>query len=77
MIEDIPYTVSNVEIVEIFKNDGTLEKGKNICVIETGGIFSPEVLLNEYKKKFPNEAISLKDMKPTKLITDGVVRLWI
>jgi len=30
MIEDIPYTVSKVEIVEIFKNDGTLEKGKNI-----------------------------------------------
>lgn len=72
MIEDIPYTVSNVEIVEIFKNDGTLEKGKNICVIETGGVFSPEVLLNEYKKKFPNETISLNDMKPTKLITDGV-----
>ncbi|HBA02954.1 MAG TPA: hypothetical protein DCW51_02725, partial [Clostridium sp.] len=60
MIEDIPYTVSKVEIVEIFKNDGTLEKGENICVIETGGIFSPEVLLNEHKKKFSNEAISLK-----------------
>ncbi len=26
MIEDIPYTVSKVEIVEILKNDGTLEK---------------------------------------------------
>jgi len=77
MIEDIPYTVSKVEIVEIFKNDGTLEKGENICVIETGGIFSPEVLLNEHKKKFPNEAISLKDMKPTKLITDGIAPMDI
>ncbi len=77
MIEDIPYTVSKVEIVEIFKNDGTLEKGKNICVIETGGIFSPEVLLNEHKKKFSNEAISLKDMKPTKIITDGIAPMDI
>lgn len=69
------FTVSEIEINEVYKNDGNAVKGSTICVVEPGGIMDKEFLYNKYKEKFPDEYIDINQIKPAKNITDGVPAL--
>lgn len=69
------FTVSEIEINAVYKNDGNAVKGSPICVVEPGGIMDKEFLYNKYKEKFPDEYIDINQIKPAKNITDGVPAL--
>jgi len=44
-----PFTISQIEITEVYKSDSNIIKGSSICVVESGGIMDKEFLYKKYK----------------------------
>jgi|GEM_PF-1650881 len=70
---DMPFTVSEVVIYDLFKSNSTmLKKNGTVCIIENGGILDEETQIKSFKAKFPNKEINKKEVKSIKLINDGI-----
>jgi len=69
------FTVSEIEINEVYKNDGNAAKGSTICVVEPGGIMDKEFIYKKYKEKFPDGYVDINQIQPAKETFDGVPAL--
>jgi len=67
-----PFTISEIEITEVYESDNNIIKGSTICVVEPGGIMDKEFLYKKYKEKFPDKYININKIKPVKHRFDGM-----
>lgn len=67
-----PFTISQIEITEVYKSDSNIIKGSSICVVESGGIMDKEFLYKKYKEKSPDKDIDINKIKPVKHRFDGM-----
>lgn len=66
------FTISEIEITEFYESDNNIVKGSTICVVEPGGIMDKEFLYKKYKEKFPDKYIDINEIKPSKVVFDGI-----
>ncbi|EQB89593.1 hypothetical protein J2Z44_004101 [Clostridium punense] len=67
-----PFTISEIEITEVYESNNNIIKGSTICVVEPGGIMDKEFLYKKYKEKFPDKYIDINKIKPVKHRFDGM-----
>ncbi|WP_017413931.1 hypothetical protein [Clostridium tunisiense] len=71
--ENIPITYTEVEIYDVFKTGSNdVLKGSKVCIIDEGGIIPKEILIKEYKNKFPDKFFDPKEFKDVKSTNDGI-----
>lgn len=71
--ENIPITYTEIEVYDVFKTDSSsLLKNSRICIIDEGGIIPKEILIKNYKSKFPDKPIKPEEVHDVKSISDGI-----
>lgn len=72
----LPFTISEIEIADVFKSNNKFpKKAGTVKIIENGGIIDKNTLSKSFKEKFPNENVNENSIKPVKLIYDGIPQM--
>jgi len=69
------FTISEIDINEVYKSESKVVRGSTICVVEPGGIMDKEFLYKKYKEKFPEKYIDINEIEPVKDTFDGIPAL--